>query len=162
MVIMGIDPATYEVGIGIVKSSEMNRIDFLDVHHVSVKERTPLSKRLKIIYSEMSKIVKKYEPDYVMIESQYLGKNPDSFRKICYSVGVIWIAALLNSNTNVNTIEPKKWRKLALGKGNASKKDAIKQMSQYFNLDPADYKEDDFEALGIAVATAKLITQEEM
>lgn len=156
MIIMGIDPATYELGVGVIKVAKNGRITLHDVQHISINKGQDLDERLGIIYDKVSALIKKHKPDYVGIESQYLAVNPDTFRKVCYSVGVIWVAVLLHSNAKVLILESSKWRKVALGQGGASKRDVIEQMAKKFKLDPKQYKDDDFEALGIAVAVAKL------
>lgn len=158
MIIIGIDPATYELGVGVVNVDKDGEINLLDVYHISTRKCKTMKARLEAIYDEISRIIRKHKPDHVSIESQYLAINPDAFRKICYSVGVILVAVFLNSEAEISIIEASRWRKVALGKGNASKKEAVKQMSQLFNLNPSDHREDDFEALGVAVATARLIS----
>lgn len=156
MVVVGIDPATYELGVGVIEVTRNDKITLLDVKHISVSKKQGLGERLGFIYNEIAKIITKHNPDYVGIESQYLAINPSAFRKICYSVGVIWAAVLLNSDAEVVILESSKWRKVALGNGRASKKDAVQQMAKKFQLKPSQYEEDDFEALGVAVAVAKL------
>lgn len=158
MIIAGVDPATKNVGIGVLELTE-GGLKVLDVRPIAAKHDN-LHERFIHIYSETSSVFQKYKPDVVAIESQYLAVNPHAFRVISYSVGIVWASAITFSDAQVEILEAKRWRKLAFGNGNASKKDCIHNVKEMFDLSKfSGLREDDYEALGIAVAMANLVRE---
>lgn len=154
MKVMGIDPATKRLGVGIVKITRGGRIKLVDVTEVSTLKDN-LHERLEYIHIEVGKLLKSHKPKSIGIESQFLGMNPKSMRLVCYSVGVVWASIFDHvRDADVTIYEASKWRSLALGRGNASKEEAIEAVSSMFDLNPSSLTDNMAEALAIAVATA--------
>ena len=59
MIILGIDPGTRITGYGVIKYTNNN---FLKIANGSIilPSNQPIPQRLEIIYSELSKVIKKY------------------------------------------------------------------------------------------------------
>ena len=73
-IILGIDPGTTIMGYGIisVKGENVSLIDFDDF---SLKKLDNHYLKLKKIFSSLSLIIEKYNPDEIAIEAPFFGKN---------------------------------------------------------------------------------------
>lgn len=154
MIVVGVDPATYELGLAAVRV-ENGTMSLVDAKHISVDDKKELMPRLEYIFYEAHEFYKRNEPDCIVIESQYL-HNARAMRIIAYSVGVLAVAGLLaKPSIPIEIIEAKKWRKVAFGDGNLSKDQVVRMTKEQFGLD-VDITTDVAEAIGIAMAGAKL------
>lgn len=157
--IIGVDPATVKLGMAVIEA-DGERARLLDTISIVANKSASLPERLSQICHASSDVMKKWNPDLVIIESQFLKSNPHSFRLIAYSVGVIATTAILHTAAHIEIVEVKKWRTLTLGKGhgNASKEDVVDYVSRYFQIDKDSLTVDEFEAIGIALAGTKIHT----
>lgn len=157
MIVAGVDPATKELAISFLEKKK-DKIELIDVFQISTHEDS-LPDRLGYIYDEATKLFKKYQPEHIGVENQYLSFNPHAYRLICYSVGVLCAASFASCDAKITVIEAKKWRRLALGegKGGAKKQDVIKAIKDRFGLDESGYTDDQFEAIGIGVAMCEIL-----
>ena len=76
-IILGIDPGTNVMGYGLIKveGSELTLIEFSDI---SLKKHDDHYLKLKYIFSGLTEIIEKYNPDEIAIEAPFFGKNVQS------------------------------------------------------------------------------------
>lgn len=152
MIILGIDPGTRITGYGVIK---FNNNSFVKIANGSIT--LPSSKsipvRLKIIYDQLNKIIKKYQPDEFAIETAFYGKNVQSAMKIGYARGVAILCAM---NNNLETFEysPREVKKSVVGKGSASKEQVSFMIKTLLNIKSEKIKVDESDALAIAICHA--------
>ena len=142
-IILGIDPGTTIMGYGIisVKGENVSLIDFDDF---SLKKLDNHYLKLKKIFSSLSLIIEKYNPDEIAIEAPFFGKNVQSMLKLGRAQGVAMAAGLVKE-IPITEYSPKKIKMAITGNGNASKEQVAKMLQSILkfkeipkNLDSPD------------------------
>ena len=140
---MGIDPGTTIMWYGIfsVKGENVSLIDFDDF---SLKKLDNHYLKLKKIFSSVSLIIEKYNPDEIAIEAPFFGKNVQSMLKLGRAQGVAMAAGLVKE-IPITEYSPKKIKMAITGNGNASKEQVAKMLQSILkfkeipkNLDSTD------------------------
>ncbi|MBK7500001.1 MAG: crossover junction endodeoxyribonuclease RuvC [Ignavibacteriales bacterium] len=149
MIILGIDPGTRITGYGVIKCLNNNFIRVAG-GSINLPVNEPIPQRLEIIYSEISKIIKKYKPDEFAIETAFYGKNVQSAMKIGYARGVSILCALRN-NVLASEYSPREVKKSVVGKGAASKEQVSFMIKTLLNIKSEKIKVDESDALAIAL-----------
>ena len=78
--ILGIDPGSIHTGYGIIESKGNHNKHIIN-GIIKVKGET-LAEKLKIINSEITTIIKKFEPDEIAIEKVFMHRNADSAQNL--------------------------------------------------------------------------------
>jgi len=92
MIILGVDPGTAITGYGVISClSQKTKL----IAHGSIKTSNslPSSKRLNLIYYQITKIIKKYKPQVLALESLFFNSNAKSALAVGQAMGVIKLAA---------------------------------------------------------------------
>ncbi len=161
MIILGIDPGTALVGFAVIerqKSSERT-IKVADFGCIATERFLPAGERLKTIHKEISKLIKKYRPDIISVESLYFFKNLKTVMPVSQAKGVILLAAA-ESRTPVCEFTPLQVKMTVAGYGRAEKKQVQEMIKKTLDLDGFDHKknhrkkDDAFDALGVALCAA--------
>lgn len=140
-IILGIDPGTVVTGYAILRLEESLCIA-LDYGCVRPPLKAKLSDRYLIISNALDRIIAQHEPHELAIESQFVGKNPQSALKLAQA-RVLAIVAAKKRGMLVYEYTPKEVKK-AIGNGKASKthvKELVSMLlglSQIPNSDAAD------------------------
>ena len=100
MIILGIDPGTATTGYGIIKIPDdiLGREFKYDIELVAYGNiHTPKEKlmqdRLRMIHSELTKIIKEYRPDQMICEMLFFGANTRTAIMVGQARGVIMLTA---------------------------------------------------------------------
>ena len=118
MIIIGIDPGTKITGYGIIK---FNGSTYLPLDYGCIKPpgNSKLSERYLIIYNSLEELLEKYNPEAVVVETQYVHKNVQSAIKLGMARGVV--SSLQNGRGLVYEYAPTKAKLAVVGNGKASK-----------------------------------------
>ena len=152
MIILGIDPGTRITGYGVIKHTNNNFVRIAS-GSIALPSNQPIPQRLEIIYSELSKLIKKYKPDEFAIETAFYGKNVQSVLKIGYARGVSLLAAIHNK-VPASEYSPREVKKAVVGKGAASKQQVNYMVMTILNSKKIKFKPDESDALAIALCHA--------
>lgn len=152
MIIIGIDPGTRITGYGVVKFSDNSFIKIVS-GTINLPINKSIPERLKIIYDELNKIIKKHRPDEFAIETAFYGKNVQSAMKIGYARGVSILCAM-NNDLAANEYSPREVKKSVVGKGAASKEQVAFMIKTLLNIRTEKMKADESDALAIALCHA--------
>ena len=152
MIILGIDPGTRITGYGIIRHTNNNFVRIAS-GSITLPSNKPIPQRLEIIYSELSKLIKKYTPDEFAIETAFYGKNVQSAMKIGYARGVSILCALHNK-VPASEYSPREIKKSVVGKGAASKEQVSFMIKTLLNIKSEKIKVDESDALAIALCHA--------
>jgi crossover junction endodeoxyribonuclease RuvC len=91
MIILGIDPGSRITGFGLLKVSGKGhglRIQHINHGVILMDPKQNFPERMKELGEAMELILRKYQPDQVVIEKIFLGKNADSAFKLGHARGV--------------------------------------------------------------------------
>ena len=156
MIILGIDPGTTMIGYGIIKKKS-EKIIPIDYGCIKTESKLPQSKRLKIIYQEVKKIIKKYKPDRISIEKIFFSKNLKTAISVSQARGVILLAAA-ELKVKIYEFTPLQVKQAVSNYGKAQKKQVQRMVKLLLNLDKIPEPDDAADALAIAIcATNKFI-----
>lgn len=159
MIILGIDPGSRITGFGVLKVSGKGssaRIQHVShgVIQMNPKESFPL--RMKDLGAGMEQILRKYQPDHVVIEKIFLGKNADSAFKLGHARGVSLYESA-KAGAEVIEYATRLVKQGIAGTGSASKEDVQVCLQRLLNI-KAISRIDASDALALAAFHAFRIT----
>jgi len=149
MIILGVDPGTIVTGYGIIELNK-NIISHITSGIIKLSVTKSLPEKLKIIYTELEKLIRTYKPDEFAIETAFYGKNIQSAMKIGYARGVSLLAAV-NNKVLIAEYAPGEIKKAVVGRGSASKQQVAFMIKTILNLKKLKMKSDESDALAIAI-----------
>ncbi len=149
MIILGIDPGSYNVGYGILQI-EKRKIVAAGCNSIMVGKSISLDERLVKIHAEMQKIIYEYKPNVSAVETIFYGKNIRSAFTLGHARGVI-LLSLAQANIKANEYSPREVKKAVVGNGNATKEQVKYMVQQILNIDLSKKSEDATDALAIAL-----------
>ena len=151
MLIMGIDPGTVNLGVGIIEKegSKLNPI-FYDVLKMSSK--TSIPDRIGEIFAYITGVLQKYDVRAVAIEDIFTSVNYRSALKLGQARGAA-IAAAKNMNIPVYEYTPKNVKQSVCGYGGAAK-EQVKQLVEILLGIKINGLYDITDALAIAISHA--------
>lgn len=116
MKILGIDPGYERLGIAVVEGKE---VLFSECFKTSAKDEH--SKRLFEISEEIEKVIKKYKPERVGIETLFFNKNIKTAIKVAESRGII-LSLSHKYNLKIFELSPQQIKIAVTGYGKSDKK----------------------------------------
>lgn len=155
MIILGIDPGTAETGYGVIESIK----DILKlIAHGTIKTTTKNSSsdRLNSIYDEAMALMKKYQPECVVLESLFFYSNAVSALNVGQAMGVIKLAAYKNKS-KVFEYPPLRVKMLLTGSGKAQKTDVQSSVRKALKLRKLPRPTHAADALAVAICHTKMI-----
>ncbi|HNZ83693.1 MAG TPA: crossover junction endodeoxyribonuclease RuvC [Candidatus Pacearchaeota archaeon] len=152
MIILGIDPGTATTGFGIIRS-EKNKLEFIDCGCIFTSPILSDHKRLKEIHKKLSGIIKKYNPDVLVVEKLFFCKNQKTIITVSQSKGVILLTAELQK-LPIFEYTPLQVKMAVTGYGKAEKKQIQKMVKMILNLDKIPSPDDAADALSVAICHA--------
>ena len=148
MHILGIDPGTNIMGLGVIHWDGHN-IKAVDYGILKLKSFKSFEK-LKNILLGVADWIKKYNIDEVAIEAPFYDKNAQSMLKLGRAQGIA-IASSINQGIQVYEYAPKKIKQSITGKGYSSKEQVSAMICQILQLKHAPQTLDASDALAVAI-----------
>jgi crossover junction endodeoxyribonuclease RuvC len=127
MIVLGIDPGTATTGYGVLRVNSNNSLDVVTWGLIETDKGGYKEKRLEHIFDEVVEIIKKYTPDFFVMEKVFFASNAKTAIDVGQAQGVMLLAA---SRMKVKVIEyaPATVKKIITGNGKAGKKDIQRQV----------------------------------
>jgi len=149
IIVLGVDPGTLVTGYGIVERTGRN-IRMVSCGTITNRAEHSMPLRLKKIYSELSAVIQRYQPDEFAIESAFYGKNAQSALKLGHARGVSILSAV---EREIPTAEysPREIKKAIVGNGSASKEQVQFMVKSLLQLRHGAMILDASDALAIAI-----------
>lgn len=175
MIILGIDPGTGRTGWGVIKKLEARsqsqalalsqnlelvnsaRIKYIAHGCVITTQEDLMPKRLLILHNSINKIIRKFNPDSIIIELIFFGKNTKTAISVGQARGIVMLAA---AEYNIEVFE---YTGIAVkhhlsGYGRSDKKDMQKVVRRLLNTNkrklPFNTKDRGFDDAADALAIA--------
>lgn len=149
MIILGIDPGMARCGFGIVEKKG-NAVKYLSAGVIESLSSYTQSKRLEIIYNGIKKIIKRYKPDIIAIESLFFSKNAKTALRVGEARGVILLAAQLQK-IKIMEFTPLQVKISITGYGFAEKHQVQKMVKMLLGLKEIPKPDDAADAIAIAI-----------
>ena len=150
MIVMGIDPGTATTGWGIVKKMQNANCKMQNYGTIKTEAKTEFPERLKKIYRELRKIIKKYKPNVVVIEELFFAKNVKTAISVGQARGVAILAAV-QSGIEVREFTPLQIKQALVGYGRAEKFQVQKMVKALLGLKEIPKPDDAADALAVAI-----------
>ena len=148
-VILGIDPGTNNMGLGVIEIKG-SKIEIIAMDILKLDKLTDHPSKLKKIFETTLRTIDHFHPDELAIESPFYGKNIQSMLKLGRAQGVA-IAAALYRNIPVFEYSPRKIKQSITGKGGASKEQVAGLLAAMLSMKEIPDYLDITDALAVAV-----------
>ena len=150
--ILGIDPGTSLIGWGIidVKGNNYNAVDF---GFLKTGTNIRNADRVKDVYDFFIKLIKKYQPNYLGIESLFFFKNIKTVLKVSEIRGVLMLACA-EKGLIIREFTPLQVKQAISGYGRADKKQVERMVEMILKIKIGKNPDDVTDALAIAICCA--------
>lgn len=154
VVIMGIDPGSTRIGVGVIEKRG-GRLIKKEALLLTKEDlyRGEEGKKLLYIETSLKKIIKKTRPDVVGVENIFFSKNKKTAFSVAYARGII-LKTFAEENVPVFEFTPNQIKSAVVGNGNASKKEVSKMVGYTLSMETDDLIDDVTDALATAITTS--------
>ena len=156
MRVMGIDPGTAIVGFGII-DYEKNKYNCVDYGVILTDKDLNVEDRLEIVYDKLTKILKKYSPEYIAVEDLFYFKNNKTVISVAQARGIILLTAKQNK-IPITSYTPLQVKMGITGYGKAEKKQVQLMVQKFLNLKEIPKPDDAADALAICITHINSLT----
>lgn len=152
-IILGIDPGIADTGFGVIAKQKNGSLVCVDYGSIKTSAKISLSDRLEILSCELSKIIKKYQPETIAVEQLFFCKNVKTALVVGHARGVVLLTA---KQHKVGLIEftPLQIKQAVSTYGKASKMQVQKMVKLLLNLKELPKPDDAADALAAAICAA--------
>lgn len=154
MKIIGIDPGLARTGFGVIEV-EQQKLKAIDYGCIFTSPKIILTQRLKKVFLDIKRLVKKYQPDLIVIEELFFAKNAKTAIKVGQARGVA-ILACHQAKCEIVELTPLQMKTYLTSFGRASKKQIGQMVKLRLNLKEIPKPDDTADALALAICGAKI------
>lgn len=159
MRILGIDPGYERLGIAVLEKAD--KTAFVKNYGVSkeavifsecfkTSAKLEFSERLKLIGEEVKKMIKKYKPEVLAIETLFLNTNHKTVMHVAEARGVVIYEASL-AGLKIFEASPPQIKIATTGSGRANKIQINKMVKILVDIDKNIKSDDELDAIAIAL-----------
>lgn len=149
MRVLGIDPGIAIVGYSIL-DFENNKFKLIEYGCVTTSSTSPLTERLKFIYTEMENIIREFKPQDMAIEELFFNKNVKTAITVAQARGVEILSGI-NNGLSVYEYTPLQVKQGIVGYGRADKFQVQQSVKNLLRLDHIPKPDDAADAIAIAI-----------
>ena len=150
MIILGIDPGFERLGIAILEKekNQKEHVVFSECFKTSAKLEFP--ERLQLIGEQVEKIIKKYKPDVLAIETLFLTTNHKTVMNVAEARGVV-IYEAKKAGLKIFEASPPQIKIATTGYGKADKEQVMRMVKLLVDIDKNKKSDDELDAIAIAL-----------
>lgn len=151
MRILGIDPGFERLGVAILeknKDSKKEKVLFSECFKTSAK--LEFSERLFLIGKEIKKVIKKFKPEVLAIETLFFTTNQKTVMRVAEVRGVVMYEASL-VGLKIFEASPPQIKIATTGYGKANKEQVMKMVKVLVEIDNTKKSDDELDAIAIAL-----------
>ena len=152
MRILGIDPGLATVGYGVIEYNEPH-FSVLGYGAVTTPAHTEITKRLSMIYDDISALIARYDPTELAIEELFFNTNATTGIAVAEARGVILLSAV-EAGVPIAEYTPLQIKQSVVGYGRAEKHQVIAMVTQFLHLPKPPKPDDTADALAAAITHA--------
>jgi crossover junction endodeoxyribonuclease RuvC len=152
MIIMGIDPGSTVTGFGLIRRAN-DGWRLLHQGCVRARRTEALARKLGRIYADLMAVIQQYDPDLVVVERGFAGRNPRTAMVMGLVLGVSLLVAT-NASLPVSEYSPREVKLAVTGFGSASKEQVQYMVKQLLQAGETDLAPDASDALAVALCHA--------
>lgn len=157
MIILGIDPGTAIIGVGLIEYQN-KKVQFKDYLCIRTDKKDSTAERLNDLFSQLTKVIKKYRPELIAVEDIFFFKNLKTAIKVSQARGVILLAAA-RQKIKVQEYTPLQVKQALTGYGRAEKGQVQQMVKRILCLKDIPRPDDAADALAVAICCAHSIRE---
>lgn len=119
-VIMGIDPGFHITGYAFLKKDASGKVFLIDCGYLQMSSKKHLSVRVGEFYNLFAEKIKMHDVTHIALETSFLGKNAQTFLKLGYLRGILYLLADQHS-LELHEFAPRDIKMSVVGYGGATK-----------------------------------------
>jgi len=153
--ILGIDPGFERLGVAILEKNksfgsaqDKEKVLFSECFKTSAK--LEFHERLGLIGEEVRRVLKKYKPEVLAIETLFLTTNQKTVMHVAEARGVVIYEAAY-SGLKIFEASPPQIKIATTGYGKASKEQVMKMVKILVEIDNSKKSDDELDAIAIAL-----------
>jgi crossover junction endodeoxyribonuclease RuvC len=150
MLVIGIDPGTASTGYGLIRQSQNNQLELVDYGLISTAAGRPMPARLLDIYSALSDVLERYQPDSAAVEQIFFQRNVKTALMVGQARGVA-LLSLAKMEVTVDEYTPSEIKLAVSGYGNADKNQMQTMVKALLKMDHLPKPDDAADALAVAI-----------
>jgi len=157
MKILGIDPGLAQTGWAILKknsnqstSSNSGSIELIKCGCIKTSSDLDLPQRLNILYSGLRNIIKKYKPELIAIEKQFLYQKSQAVLHTSEARGIIFLLAA-QKNIKIKEYNPKEVKVAITGYGSADKNQVRFMVKKLLRTENIPRQDDTSDAIAVGI-----------
>ncbi len=154
MKILGIDPGFERLGVAILeknKGEKKEKILFSECFKTSAS--LEFSERICLIGEEVKRVIKKYKPDVLSIETLFFTTNQKTVMHVAEVRGVV-IYECKRIGMKVFEASPPQIKIATTGYGKASKEQIMRMVKLLVDIDNTKHSDDELDAIAIAITAS--------
>ena len=149
MIVLGIDPGTIRMGYGVVEEKNGD-IAFMGCGALDTPKRSSIGERLYFLYRELLKIMKRYRPEVVAVETPFVSENIRTALAIGRAQALALLAAAAQS-IPCYEYTPARIKQVVASHGASTKEQVQEMVRLHLNLAEAPQPHDAADALAVAI-----------
>lgn len=149
MIMLGVDPGFQFAGYGIIRK-EGGKTTVLDYGYLGMKSSQALSVRVGIFHAFMTEKITTFGVTDLAIETPFLGKNTQTFLKLGYLRGILYLLADKHGLV-IHEYSPTQVKQSVTGYGGASKDQVARLIGRLLPAMKTQEKYDVTDALAVAL-----------
>ncbi|OGD63443.1 crossover junction endodeoxyribonuclease RuvC [Candidatus Beckwithbacteria bacterium RBG_13_42_9] len=159
MRVLGIDPGIARLGWGVILevSGEVKPIAY---GCFTTDKRFQDDQRLQKLFSQINKVIKKYQPEVLAIEDLFFAANAKTALQVGQARGIVLLAAAL-AGLKVNSYTPLKIKLSLVGYGRAEKYQVQQMVETLLRIKEKIKIDDTADALAVALTHCYLYKLEQ-
>ncbi|AAD18760.1 RuvC [Chlamydia pneumoniae TW-183] len=131
--IIGVDPGTIVAGYAIIAVEQRYQLRPYSYGAIRLSSDMPLPMRYKTLFEQLSGVLDDTQPNAMVLETQFVNKNPQSTMKLAMARGIVLLAAA-QRDILIFEYAPNVAKKAVVGKGHASKRQVQVMVSKILNV----------------------------
>lgn len=152
MKILGIDPGTAMIGVGLI-DYQNKKVSLLGHTCLHTQKQNTTSQRLESLFDQLTKIIKKYQPNVIAVEEIFFFKNAKTAVAVSQARGVILLAAA-KQKIEIREYTPLQIKQALTGYGRAQKHQIQQMVKAVLQLKEIPKPDDAADALAAAICCA--------
>ncbi|OGI67336.1 crossover junction endodeoxyribonuclease RuvC [Candidatus Nomurabacteria bacterium RIFCSPLOWO2_01_FULL_41_12] len=150
MRILGIDPGFERLGIAILEKSKSKKECVIFSECFKTSAKLEFSERLNLIGIEVRRIIKKYKPEILAIETLFLNTNQKTVMRVAEARGVVMYEAA-QVGLKIFEATPLQIKIATTGYGRADKTQVMKMIQILVEIEEKKTSDDELDAIATAL-----------
>ncbi len=154
MKILGIDPGFERLGVAVLEKNSKNKKEgVLFSECFKTSANLEFSERLSLIGEEIRRVIKKYKPEVLAIETLFLTTNQKTVMCVAEARGVV-IYECAKAGMKIFEASPPQIKIATTGYGKANKEQVMKMVKILVDIDNTKKSDDELDAVACALTAS--------